>query len=98
MHGATSLYGLNKPATSMFLAVIPKSFTVGQNVNLSAFINVQGATGTVTFLDGGNSIGASRLKGSGNSVQLSTKALGVGDHPLTASTRATRITTQSPAV
>jgi Bacterial Ig-like domain (group 3) len=97
MHGATSLTD-NKPATSMFLAVIPKSSTVEQNVNLSAFINVQGATGTVTFLDGGNSIGASRLNGSGNSVRLSTKALGVGDHPLTASTRATRITTQSPAV
>jgi len=68
------------PATSLQAA--PNPSTPGQNVVLTAGVSPSTATGTVTFKDGSNIIGAQSLN---NGVAIfSTSSLSIGTHTLTA--------------
>jgi Bacterial Ig-like domain (group 3) len=74
------------PATATTLTAAPPSpQTLGTSVTLTANVTSTAGTtvGSVTFEDGGSSIGTGTVDGSGNAV-FSTNALAVGTHPLTA--------------
>ena len=71
---------LGASATSLGSAPNPSRF--GQAVTLTASVQPAGATGSVTFRDGADSLGAATL-GAGVAT-LTSGALGVGPHSLTA--------------
>ncbi len=73
--------GKNNSTTS--LSVSPNPGSTGQPVTLTATVTPASATGTVTFLDGGNVLGPGTL--SGGSATLTTSSLSTGSHTLTAS-------------
>ena len=94
-NGATgSLTGnpqvVNKANTSVSVASSQNPSVFGQSITLTATIAVTapGAgtpTGTVSFLDGGNTIaGCSNVAISGGQAQCVTAALGAGNHTITA--------------
>ncbi len=73
---------LNGSVTILSPSVNPAGF--GQSVTLTATIVAEGApTGMVTFLDGSTSLGTATLNSS-DQAQLTTSALTVGPHDLTA--------------
>ncbi len=79
---------VSKASTATGLASSANSSSVGQAVTFTASITVSapGAgtpTGTATFFDGANSLGASTLNSSGVAVLL-TSSLGAGSHSITA--------------
>ena len=73
-------------STTTTLSSSLNSAAVGAQVSLTAFVGSNGAgipTGTVTFLNGTNSLGTVSLDGTGTAV-LTTNGLTVGSHTLTA--------------
>ena len=80
---------VNKKPTTTALISAPKPSVFGQSVTFTATVAVTSPytgtpTGTVTFLDAGNSIGTGTLNGSGVAT-FSTSGLSVGTHTITAS-------------
>ena len=67
--------------TTLTTSANPSNF--GSSLTLSALISNAGATGTVTFLDGTTTIGASPV--TAGAASFTTSALSVGSHTLTAS-------------
>ncbi|MBA2673404.1 MAG: Ig-like domain repeat protein [Ramlibacter sp.] len=74
---------VNIAATTMTLSATPNPATVGENVTLVARINGYSPTGTVTFTDGGTSIGAGAVTGGAATLALAN--LAQGSHTLAAS-------------
>jgi len=74
---------VNQIPTTTSLQAIPASSTPGQTVVLTATVSPSAATGTVTFLDRGTSIGTAQL--SGGTASFSASALSIGSHSLSAS-------------
>ena len=85
-YSALQVFGLSAYTTALTSSPNPSSF--GESVTFTATVGpMQGAgtpTGTVTFSDGGTSIGSSTLNGSGVAT-LTTSTLSVGTHSITAS-------------
>jgi hypothetical protein len=79
--GSTSLNVLNQVSTTLTSSANPSAF--GSPVTLTATVTPATATGTVTFTDGGTTLGMGTI-GSGTAT-YSTSALAVGPHALTAS-------------
>ena len=74
--------GTVSTTTALTSSLNPSGF--GQLVTFSATVNpASGATGTVTFMDGGFTLGTTALDGSGVAT-FSTSALAVGPHSITA--------------
>lgn len=69
-------------ATTLTLASSSNPSPNGENVTFTANIS-SGATGSVTFLDGGNTIGTGTI--SGTTATFTTSALALGTHTITAS-------------
>jgi hypothetical protein len=79
---------VNKGASSTTVASSPNASVFGQTVTFTATVSAVGPAagtpgGTVTFNDGGNSIGSGTL--SGGTASLSTSGLSVGNHTITVS-------------
>ena len=80
---------VNKKPTTTTLTSSQNPAAFGQSVTFTATVAVNAPhtgtpTGTVTFLDGGSSIGTGNLNGAGVAT-FSTSALAVGNHTITAS-------------
>jgi len=73
---------VNKIPTSLTLLGMPNPAQVGQTVTLSATLGGPGPTGSVTFYDNGNQIGAGNV--SGLTATFTTNNLTVGSHTLNA--------------
>jgi hypothetical protein len=73
---------VTRAATSAALNAAPNPATLGQPVLLTATVTPAGGTGTVTFMDGGTTLGTGPL--SGGTATLSTSALTAGSHSLSA--------------
>ena len=73
---------IGKGSSTISLNVSPSPVLQGQPLGLSAVVTPSGATGTVTFLDGGTSIGTGSLNN--GTATFSTSSLAVGTHSLTA--------------
>ncbi|HEY8998163.1 MAG TPA: Ig-like domain-containing protein [Edaphobacter sp.] len=73
------------PASTTTLAVGASQITAGQNASFVAQVTASDhvATGSVTFVDGGASVGTAVLDAKGTAIWL-TSALGVGDHSIVA--------------
>ena len=81
---ASATVGIAASLTALALA--PAASTVGQSVSLSATVTgVAGLipTGSVSFMDGTTALGTDTLKSDGT-ISISTTALSVGSHTLTA--------------
>ncbi len=76
----STLIGIGTTTTTLTSSVNPTNF--GQSTTLTATVSPSTATGSVTFLDGGSSIGTSTL--STGIATLSVSNLGFGPHTLTA--------------
>jgi uncharacterized repeat protein (TIGR01451 family) len=79
---------VNKANTTTAITSSQNPSVFGQPVTFTATVSVNSPgtgtpTGTVTFLDGGNSIGTASL-GVGGVANLTTSALSVGNHTITA--------------
>jgi uncharacterized protein with GYD domain len=74
---------LDTSNTTLMSSLNPSTF--GQSINLTASVsgNSGTPTGTVTFQDGGNTLGTATLDATGN-ASISTNALAVGSHTITA--------------
>lgn len=68
--------------SSVSLSSSAGTINVGQSLTLTATVSGVAPTGTVTFKDGGNSLGSTTL--SAGSASLATTALSAGSHSLTA--------------
>ncbi len=82
----TFLQTVNQASTTTTVtAATPSSPVYGSTVTFMATVHSSptGATGTVTFSDGGSSIGTSSI--SGTTATFSTTALSIGTHTITAS-------------
>jgi len=79
-----TLTASNSSCPAVSVEVAPGSSVYGQSVTLSATLSgsFQAPAGTVHFKDNGNDIGEATL--SGGQASLSTSALGVGPHSITA--------------
>jgi len=75
-------FAVSEEATSVTLSTSSNSVVYGTALTLTATVP-SAATGTVTFLDSGTSIGATTL--SSGSATLIISTLGIGSHVLTAS-------------
>jgi hypothetical protein len=75
--------GVTRTATTTSVSSNLNPSTVGASVTFTATVSPAGATGTVTFYDGANSLGSTAL--SGGSAQFSTSSLAAGSHSITAS-------------
>jgi hypothetical protein len=73
---------VNKIATTTVLTASPNPATFGQSVLLSVAVTPGSATGSVQFVDSGNSLGTGNL--SGGTATLNVPSLAVGAHALTA--------------
>jgi hypothetical protein len=75
-------------ATVTVLTASPTQITIGHGVTFTAKVVAQSgdavATGSIKFMDGTTSLGKASLNGGGTAT-LSTTALAVGTHPITAS-------------
>ena len=78
---STLPYTVNAAGTTTGLSANPTSLLYGQSTTLTATVT-SGATGTVTFFDGGASLGTSSL--SGGQATLSISTLPVGTRSITA--------------
>ena len=74
--------GQSLAATTTTLGASPNPSTFGQSVTFIATVSPTAATGTVEFFDSSTSLGTRTL--SGGSATLSTTALSIGTHQLTA--------------
>jgi hypothetical protein len=74
--------GSSRASTTTTLASSANPSTSGQGVTFTATVSPAAATGTVAFFDGTNSLGTAPLIGS--TASLSTAALSVGNHSITA--------------
>ncbi|HLK62359.1 MAG TPA: Ig-like domain-containing protein [Bryobacteraceae bacterium] len=72
----------NTTATTTSLSASPTTISVGQSVTLSASVSPAGATGSVTFSDGGSGLGSATL--TNGSASISVSSLAVGTHSITA--------------
>ncbi|BDU71961.1 Ig-like domain repeat protein [Mesoterricola silvestris] len=82
---ATSLalaFSVTRGASTLTLTATPNPSSFGQAVTLTATL-AGGAGGTVTFLDGANTLGSAAVNAS-RVATLATSALGSGPHTLTA--------------
>jgi len=75
---------VSQNGTTTSLQAAPTSSTPGQNVVLTATVSPASAGGTVTFLDGSNTIGSPQTL-TGGTASLSISNLSTGGHSLTAS-------------
>jgi hypothetical protein len=75
--------GQSQASTTTTVASSLPSSTFGQSVTFTASVTPSGATGTVQFFDGVNSLGTVAL--SGGTASMTTSALAVGTHFITAS-------------
>jgi uncharacterized protein (TIGR03437 family) len=73
---------VNQAVSTISLSSSVNPSTFGQNVVLTATVSPSIVTGTVTFKDGANTLGSAVI--SGGSATLSTSALSVAAHSLTA--------------
>ena len=73
---------VNRANTTTVVSSSANPATVGQSVTLTAQVSPSAATGTVTFYDGGNSIGTAAVVA--GKASLSTSALSAGAHSITA--------------
>jgi len=73
---------VNKTATSVVLASSSNPSNYGGSVTFTATMTPVGASGTVTFKDGGTTLGTGTL-GSGTAT-YSTSSLSVSSHSITA--------------
>ncbi len=80
--GAVTETVAGKTNSTTSLTASPNPVASGQPVTLSASVIPATATGTVTFLDGGSSVGSAALSGGKASISVS---LTTGSHTLTAS-------------
>jgi hypothetical protein len=73
-------------STTTAISALPTSSVFGQQVTLTATVNVSGGTptGNVTFSDGPNVLGTAALTSGGTAV-LQTSSLAVGSHSFSAS-------------
>jgi PKD repeat protein len=71
-----------KLASTVDLTSAPDPSSVGQNVTLTATLSPSGATGTVTFYDGGTNLGSAAVIG--GVATLNTSAIAIGNRTLTA--------------
>ncbi|MFI5120322.1 MAG: beta strand repeat-containing protein [Thermoanaerobaculia bacterium] len=80
---SVSIFVISPSSTALLSSVNPSVF--GQTVTFTATVTGTGPTptGTVTFMDGAATLGTGSLNGSGQAT-LSTSALAVGSHPITA--------------
>ena len=69
-------------ASSTTLSATPNPASLGQNVTLTARLTGYNPSGTVTFLDGGTTLGTASV--SGGVATLSLNSLGQGGHSLSA--------------
>jgi hypothetical protein len=92
--GDTNLIGTNastshtviKAESHTAVLSLPNPSVFGQEVALTAAVEPAGATGTVTFADGGVPLGAAAAEGGdANAATIKTSSLAVGSHPLSAS-------------
>lgn len=79
------LLTVQKAATSVQMPVVSGSPTVGQTLTFSATITSTGGvpSGTVTFSDGGASIGSGGVNAAGTAT-ITTSSLSLGSHSITA--------------
>ena len=75
--------GQSQASTTTTVASSLPSSAFGQSVTFTASVTPSGATGTVQFFDGANPLGSLVL--SGGTASLTTSALAVGPHSITAS-------------
>ncbi len=76
---------VNKSTPSIVLTISPNPATFGTAVTLNAATIPSAATGTVTFFEGGNTVGIGALSNGSASLQLQTNpTFPVGSHTLTA--------------
>jgi hypothetical protein len=84
---ATLSQGVNKGTTTTTVTASPNPSTPGQSVTFTATVNVASGsgtpTGTVTFKDGGTTIGTGAV-GAGGVATFTTAALSSGSHSITA--------------
>lgn len=86
--GSTSplfLETVNAASSAVALSASANPSAFNQNVTFTAIVQAQPggtATGSITFLDGGGTIGSSQL--SANAAQFSVASLGAGSHSITA--------------
>ena len=71
-----------KTSTITTLSASPASSTYGDSVTFTATVSPPAATGTVTFYDGGSSLGSGTI--SGGTATFTTSALSGGVHSITA--------------
>jgi Big-like domain-containing protein/glucodextranase-like protein/carboxypeptidase family protein len=74
---------VNKASTTVTLTSSANPTAYGSSVTFTAAVTPLTATGTVTFLDGGSTLGTGTI--SGGSVTYRTSALAMGSHSMTAS-------------
>jgi hypothetical protein len=77
----TVLGGTSATTTALTSSLNPSAY--GQQVTFTATVSPSGATGTVTFMDGGSALGTAALNASGVAT-LSVSSLAVGSHSITA--------------
>src|SRR5262249_15118353 len=73
-------FDFNPTTTSVGSSLSPTAFT--ENVTFTATVNNAGATGSVTFMDGVDTLGSSML--SAGIATFETTSLSVGDHSISA--------------
>jgi hypothetical protein len=69
-------------ATTTSVSVTPNPSLFGQSVTFTAVVSASGATGTVTFKDGGTTVGSAGLVAGSASVSIAS--LAIGSHEITA--------------
>jgi hypothetical protein len=74
---------VNQGATTITLTSSQNPIPFGQTVMFTATVTGRGPTGTVTFKDGGTTIGSGTLNGSGQAT-FATCTLSVGSHSISA--------------
>jgi uncharacterized protein (TIGR03437 family) len=79
---ATLSQTVSKPPTTTILTSSLNPSTFGQTVTFAATVSPSAATGTITFFDGGSTLGAGTL--SGGKATFSTSSLSVDTHSIEA--------------
>jgi hypothetical protein len=79
---AAHAHTVNAASSSTAVASSPNPSVVGQSVTVTATVAPSGATGSIEFFDGASSLGTAPVVG--GSASISTGALAVGGHSLTA--------------
>ena len=79
---AAVMVSVGLPNTTTALSASATTINVGQSVTFTATVSPTGATGTVTFLDNGSSLGTGTL--AAGTATLTTSSLTAGSHSITA--------------